>query len=92
MAGCGGCVQVDVQFLILTFLSPRDLCSLGATCRYWSWMVRDPLLWRYQLIRDAARWSSVDHLSTPRLHFLTESAGGDTETHMDTEQLDFMAE
>ncbi|XP_053092469.1 F-box only protein 4 isoform X2 [Pangasianodon hypophthalmus] len=73
-------------------------CLLGATCHYWSWMVRDPLLWRYFLIRDAARWSSVDHLSTPRLHFLTEPAGGDTETGTDsdteaeTERLDYMAE
>uniref|UniRef100_W5UID1 F-box only protein 4 n=1 Tax=Ictalurus punctatus TaxID=7998 RepID=W5UID1_ICTPU len=93
-------LPVDVQLLILTFLSPRDLCRLGATCQYWSWMVRDPLIWKYYLIRDAARWSSVDHLSTPRLHFLTEPAGGDTETHTDTEteweteteKLDYMAE
>ncbi|XP_027026879.2 F-box only protein 4 isoform X1 [Tachysurus fulvidraco] len=87
-------LPVDVLLLILTFLSPRDLCRLGATCQYWSSMVRDPLLWKYFLIRDAAHWSSVDHLSTPRLHFLTEPAGGATETDTDTEiqKLDFMAE
>ncbi|KAI5613850.1 F-box only protein 4 isoform X2, partial [Silurus asotus] len=79
---------VDVQFLILTFLSPRDLCRLGATCQYWSSMVRDPLIWRYFLIQGAASWSSVDHLSTPTLHYLTEPAGGDIHTL----NLDFMAE
>ncbi|KAG7331910.1 hypothetical protein KOW79_003744 [Hemibagrus wyckioides] len=86
-------LPVDVQLLILTFLSPRDLCRLGATCHYWSSMVRDPLLWRYFLIRDAARWSSVDHLSTPRLDFLTDpAADSDTDMDTETEKLDFMAE
>ncbi|KAF5880007.1 F-box only protein 4-like, partial [Clarias magur] len=85
-------LPVDVQLLLLTFLTPRDLCRLGATCHYWSWMVRDPLLWRYFLLRDAALWSSVDHMSTPRRHYLTEPPGGDTDTETVTEHLDFMAE
>uniref|UniRef100_A0A3Q4HM54 F-box protein 4 n=1 Tax=Neolamprologus brichardi TaxID=32507 RepID=A0A3Q4HM54_NEOBR len=54
-------LPVDVQFLIMTFLSPADLCHLGATSRYWRAMVRDPLLWRYFLLRDMPHWPSIDH-------------------------------
>ncbi|XP_008416552.1 F-box only protein 4 [Poecilia reticulata] len=61
---------VDVQFLIMTFLSPVDICNLGATCRYWRAMVRDPLLWKYFLLRDMPHWSSIDHLTMPDLELL----------------------
>uniref|UniRef100_A0A3B5L7R0 F-box protein 4 n=1 Tax=Xiphophorus couchianus TaxID=32473 RepID=A0A3B5L7R0_9TELE len=61
---------VDVQFLIMTFLSPVDICNLGATCRYWRAMVRDPLLWKFFLLRDMPHWSSIDHLTMPDLELL----------------------
>ncbi|KAK7933512.1 hypothetical protein WMY93_004408 [Mugilogobius chulae] len=32
-------LPVDLQFQIMTFLSPADLCLLGATCHYWRGMV-----------------------------------------------------
>ncbi|XP_062855621.1 F-box only protein 4 [Trichomycterus rosablanca] len=83
-------LPVDLQFLIMTFLPPEDLCRLGGTARYWRSMVRDPLLWRYFLIRDAPRWTSVDHLSTPRGEFLSESVGDEMETERG--MLDYMAE
>uniref|UniRef100_A0A3P8S614 F-box protein 4 n=1 Tax=Amphiprion percula TaxID=161767 RepID=A0A3P8S614_AMPPE len=63
-------LKVDVQFLIMTFLSPADICRLGATSRYWRAMVRDPLLWRYFLLRDMPYWSSIDHVSMPNLELL----------------------
>uniref|UniRef100_A0A3Q0R341 F-box protein 4 n=1 Tax=Amphilophus citrinellus TaxID=61819 RepID=A0A3Q0R341_AMPCI len=58
-------LRVDVQFLIMTFLSPADLCHLGATSHYWRAMVRDPLLWRYFLLRDMPYWPSIDHVTIP---------------------------
>uniref|UniRef100_A0A3Q0QYC3 F-box protein 4 n=1 Tax=Amphilophus citrinellus TaxID=61819 RepID=A0A3Q0QYC3_AMPCI len=58
-------LPVDVQFLIMTFLSPADLCHLGATSHYWRAMVRDPLLWRYFLLRDMPYWPSIDHVTIP---------------------------
>ncbi|XP_030272615.1 F-box only protein 4 isoform X2 [Sparus aurata] len=60
-------LPVDVQFQIMTFLSPSDICRLGATSQYWRAMVRDPLLWRYFLLRDMPHWPSIDHLSMPQL-------------------------
>lgn len=60
-------LKVDVQFLIMTFLSPADICRLGATSRYWRAMVRDPLLWRYFLFRDMPYWTSIDHLTMPQM-------------------------
>ncbi|XP_073321710.1 F-box only protein 4 [Pagrus major] len=60
-------LPVDVQFQIMTFLSPSDICRLGATSQYWRAMVRDPLLWRYFLLRDMPNWPSIDHLSMPQL-------------------------
>ncbi|XP_013858123.1 F-box only protein 4 [Austrofundulus limnaeus] len=63
-------LSVDIQFLIMTFLSPMDICQLGATSQYWRAMVRDPLLWRYFLLRDMPHWSSVDYLSMPNLELL----------------------
>lgn len=60
-------LKVDVQFQIMTFLSPADICRLGATSQYWRAMVRDPLLWRYFLLRDMPHWPSIDHLSMPQL-------------------------
>ncbi|CAF91872.1 unnamed protein product, partial [Tetraodon nigroviridis] len=60
-------LPVDVQFLIMTFLSPADICRLGATSKYWRAMVRDPLLWRYFLFRDMPHWTSIDHLTMPQM-------------------------
>lgn len=60
-------IKVDVQFLIMTFLSPADICRLGATSWYWRAMVRDPLLWRYFLLRDMPYWPSIDHVTMPQL-------------------------
>lgn len=60
-------VKVDVQFLIMTFMSPADICRLGATSRYWRALVRDPLLWRYFLLRDMPHWTSIDHVTMPQL-------------------------
>lgn len=51
----------------MTFLSPADICRLGATSRYWRAMVRDPLLWRYFLFRDMPYWTSIDHLTMPQM-------------------------
>lgn len=68
--GCLESLPVEVQFLLLTYLSPPDLCVLGSTCQYWRGLVRDALLWRFFLIRDLPQWSSIDHLSMPRLHLL----------------------
>ncbi|XP_061881702.1 F-box only protein 4 [Entelurus aequoreus] len=64
------CLPVDVQFHIMTFLSPVDICRLGATSHYWRALVRDPLLWRFFLLRDMPSWSSIDHLSMPQLEVL----------------------
>nr|XP_020449633.1 F-box only protein 4 [Monopterus albus] len=63
-------LPVDVQFLIMNFLSPADICRLGATSRYWRALVRDPLLWRYFLLRDMPYWPSIDHMSMPQLELL----------------------
>lgn len=62
---------VDLQFQIMTLLSPADLCSLGATSRYWRAVVRDPLLWRYFLLRDMPFWPSIDHNSMPHVEALS---------------------
>uniref|UniRef100_A0A4W4H0A1 F-box domain-containing protein n=1 Tax=Electrophorus electricus TaxID=8005 RepID=A0A4W4H0A1_ELEEL len=74
-------LPVDLQFLIMTYLSPQDLCRLGGTNRYWRSMVQDPLLWRYFLLRDMSGWSSVDHLSLPQTGQSGSAVpeGGDTQ-------------
>lgn len=66
-------LKVDIQFLIMTFLSPAELCRLGATSQYWRAMVRDPLLWRYFLLRDMPYWTSIDHVTMPQLELLDAS-------------------
>ncbi|XP_071339492.1 F-box only protein 4 [Trachinotus anak] len=63
-------LPVDLQFVIMTLLSPADICRLGATSRYWRAMVRDPLLWRYFLLRDMPYWPSIDHVTMPQLEML----------------------
>ncbi|XP_020502117.2 F-box only protein 4 [Labrus bergylta] len=63
-------LPVDVQFLIMAYLSPADICRLGATSQYWRAVVRDRLLWRYFLLRDMPYWTSIDHLSMPQLEVL----------------------
>uniref|UniRef100_A0A8C7ZNF8 F-box protein 4 n=1 Tax=Oryzias sinensis TaxID=183150 RepID=A0A8C7ZNF8_9TELE len=63
-------LPVGVQFQIMTFLSPSDICRLGATSQYWRAMVRDSLLWRYFLLRDTPGWSSIDHVTMPNLDML----------------------
>ncbi|KAJ3603938.1 hypothetical protein NHX12_028679 [Muraenolepis orangiensis] len=63
-------LPVDVQFAILSLLPPEDICRLGATSRYWRAMVRDPLLWKYFLLRDMPHWPSIDHVTMPQLEAL----------------------
>ncbi|KAL4630072.1 F-box only protein 4 isoform X1 [Arapaima gigas] len=63
-------LPVDLQFRIMSFLTPQDLCRLGGTSCYWRAVVRDPLLWRYFLLRDMPFWPSVDHTSMPHLEAL----------------------
>ncbi|XP_016338866.1 F-box only protein 4-like [Sinocyclocheilus anshuiensis] len=80
-------LTVDMQFLIMTFLSPQDLCRLGGTSTYWQSMVRDPVLWKYFLLRDMPLWQSVDHLSVPQVKLTGSAVLDDSEM-----QLDYMAE
>ncbi|XP_056629176.1 F-box only protein 4 [Triplophysa dalaica] len=81
-------LSVDMQFHIMTFLTPQDLCRLGGTSTYWRSMVRDPVLWKYFLLRDLPQWQSVDHLSMPEVKLTGVSLLGDTEM----KQFDYMAE
>ncbi|XP_072243830.1 F-box only protein 4 [Leuresthes tenuis] len=94
-------LPVGLQFLIMTFLSPVDICCLGATSRYWRAMVRDPLLWRYRLLQDMPYWSSIDHLSMPHLELLDAPLISEEESLDDREEggekerewkLDYMSE
>lgn len=92
-------LPVDIQFLVMTYLSPADLCLLGATCHYWRGMVRDPLLWKFFLLRDMPYWKSIDHLSMPHLELLDAplfdeyESLDDREEGVDTEtKVDYMAE
>lgn len=91
-------IKVDVQFHIMTLLSPADICRLGATSWYWRAMVRDPLLWRYFLLRDMPYWPSIDHVTMPQLDVPVitedkcldgEEEGGDNEVEL---KFDYMSE
>lgn len=81
-------LPVDIQFLIMTFLSPADICCLGATSRYWRAMVRDPLLWKYFLLRDMPYWPSIDHVSMPQLELLDAPLINEDESLDDREEGD----
>ncbi|XP_069740195.1 F-box only protein 4 [Narcine bancroftii] len=77
-------LPMNVQLHILALLSPRDLCQLASVDHYWNSVARDPLLWRYLLLRDLPRWHSVDHLSLPDAALLSNSL-------TDMAEYDFMA-
>lgn len=79
-------LPVDVQFLIMTLLSPADICCLGATSRYWRALVRDPLLWRYFLLRDMPCWPSIEHVSMPNLELLDAPLISEDESLDDREE------
>jgi len=96
-------MKVGVQFVILTLLPPEDICRLGATSRHWRAMVRDPLLWKYFLLRDTPHWPSVDHVTMPKLEALTsplclddlqleERVEGEDHHHDQVARHDYMAE
>ncbi|KAM9743961.1 F-box only protein 4 [Menidia menidia] len=94
-------LPMGLQFLIMSFLSSVDICHLGATSRYWRAMVRDPLLWRYFLLRDMPYWSSIDHLTMPQLDLLDVPLISEDENLEDREEgdlkerewkLDYMSE
>ncbi|KAI4895376.1 hypothetical protein NFI96_025647 [Prochilodus magdalenae] len=82
-------LPVDMQFLIMTYLSPEDLCRLGGSSRFWRSMVQEPLLWRYFFMRDVSSWTSVDHLSMPKEEFLSTAVATEAP---ELPKLDFMAE
>ncbi|XP_048857283.1 F-box only protein 4 isoform X1 [Brienomyrus brachyistius] len=87
--GCNlNILPVDVQFRIMALLTPQDLCRLGSTSYYWRSVVRDPLLWKYFLLRDMPLWPSIDHASMPHLEALEAPLCKDEE---DPSQ-DFMAD
>ncbi|XP_041792787.1 F-box only protein 4 isoform X1 [Chelmon rostratus] len=79
-------LPVDIQFLIMTLLCPGDICRLGATSRYWRAMVRDPLLWRYFLLRDMPFWPSIDHVTMPQLELLDAPLINEQESLEDREE------
>ena len=91
-------LPVDLQFLIMTLLSPADICRLGATSRYWRHLVRDPILWRYFLLRDMPYWSSIDHLTMPQLEMLNAPIINEDESLVEGEDIvteskcDYMSE
>ncbi|KAF7469883.1 F-box only protein 4 [Marmota monax] len=80
-------LPIDVQLYILSFLSPHDLCQLGSTNHYWNETVRDPILWRYFLLRDLPSWSSVDWKSLPDVEILKKPISEVT----DNASFDYMA-
>nr|XP_006626978.1 PREDICTED: F-box only protein 4 isoform X1 [Lepisosteus oculatus] len=80
-------LPVDIQFYVMSFLTPQDLCQLGSTSQYWSSAVRDPVLWKYFLLRDIPSWSSIDCTSLPDLATLHKPLHESTESYPD-----FMAE
>lgn len=86
MISISSLLKVDVHFLIMTFLSPADICCLGATSQYWRAMVRDPLLWRFFLLRDMPYWPSIDHLTMPQLELLDAPLVSENEILDDTEE------
>jgi len=49
-------------------------------------MVRDPLLWRYFLLRDMPHWPSIDHVSMPQLEFLDAPLINEEESLDDREE------
>ncbi|XP_078141384.1 F-box only protein 4 [Centroberyx gerrardi] len=79
-------LPVDVQFLVMTLLSPADICRLGATSQYWRAMVRDQLLWRYFLLRDMPYWPSIDHVTMPQLESLDAPLSSGDESLEDGEE------
>ncbi|KAM3868015.1 F-box only protein 4 [Diretmus argenteus] len=87
-------LPVDVQFVIMALLSPADICRLGATSQYWRAMVRDPLLWRYFLLRDMPHWPSIDHVTMPQLESLDAPLSSGDESPEDgvESKHDYMAE
>ncbi|XP_077417977.1 F-box only protein 4 [Vanacampus margaritifer] len=90
------CLPVDVQFHIMTLLSSVDICRLGATSRYWRALVRDPLLWKFFLLRDMLDWPSIDHLTMPQLEAPEAPVINDDAEQDDYERteskVDYMAE
>ncbi|XP_043925709.1 F-box only protein 4 [Protopterus annectens] len=64
-------LPMDIQLYIMAFLRPYDVCQLGCTNRYWNSTVRDPILWRYFLLRDLSSWCCVGSSSLPGEEMLT---------------------
>lgn len=64
-------LPMDIQLYIMAFLHPRDVCQLGCTNHYWNATVRDPILWRYFLLRDMSSWCCVGSDSVPGEEMLT---------------------
>ncbi|XP_072461834.1 F-box only protein 4 isoform X2 [Notamacropus eugenii] len=80
-------LPIYVQLYIMSFLSPHDLFELGRTSRYWNVTVRDPMLWKFFLLRDIPSWSSVDWKSLPDLQVLKKPLS----EVIDNELYDYMA-
>lgn len=49
-------------------------------------MVRDPLLWRYFLLRDMPYWPSIDHVTMPHLELLDAPLINEDESLEDREE------
>lgn len=49
-------------------------------------MVRDPLLWRYFLLRDMPFWPSIDHVTMPQLELLDAPLINEQESLEDREE------
>nr|XP_057926722.1 F-box only protein 4 isoform X2 [Doryrhamphus excisus] len=69
-------LSVDVQFHVMTFLSPVDLCRLGATSHYWRAVVRDPLLWRLETLDAPRLCDDAEEALASNIDFMAEYLKG----------------
>lgn len=60
--------QLGVHMHLFSYLDVTALCRLAQTCSYLNELASDPLLWRRLLQRDVETWSSIGHLSHPRIY------------------------
>lgn len=50
--------------------------------------MRDPLLWKYFLLRDMPYWSSIDHVTMPNLELLDAPLISEDENLEDREEVE----
>jgi len=66
-------LPINLQLKIFSYLDARTVCTAAMTCRYWSMLSEDKVLWMNLMQHDMHQWSAMGYQSCPSTYMEARS-------------------